>query len=202
MKIKLILAIICCGMMFGSHASAQNVAVKTNTLYWATTTPNLQLEFGLGRQTTLEVGGTYNPFVLNSWTKNDVKFEKKLKHWMVQPEFRWWTCERFNRGFWGIHALGGVFNASGIKMPFGIWERLENNRFEGWMVGGGVSYGYSWYLAPHWNLEATIGAGYIYLDMKRFECGECGQELGKETKHYFGPTKFGLTFTYFFKTKK
>lgn len=59
------------------------------TTYWAT--PNLGVELGLGRATTLDISGNYNPF-----EKNDGKM---FKHWLVQPEFRYWLCERFNGTF-------------------------------------------------------------------------------------------------------
>ena len=65
---------------------AQDIAVKTNLLYWSSTTPNLSLEFGLGKRTTLDLTGAYNPWTLNK-DKN-----KKIKHWMVMPEFRYWLC--------------------------------------------------------------------------------------------------------------
>lgn len=181
---------LCGTMLFGGQASAQNAAVKTNMLYWATATPNLALEFGLGKRTTLEVGGNYNPFTFND--------NMKWKHWFVQPEFRLWNCQRFNRGFWGIHAIGGEFNVGNVDLPWGIADRLKTSRYEGWMIGGGISYGYDWYLGPRWNLEATIGAGYIYMDMKRYESRECGDFQGNETKHYFGPTKIGISFAYLF----
>lgn len=190
MKIKIIVLSLFGALLFMGKANAQDFAVKTNLLYWATTTPNLQIEFGLGKRTTLELGGNYNPFTFDN--------NKKLKHWMAQPELRLWTCEKFNRGFWGFHLMGGEFNAGGIEMPFDIFPRLADNRFEGWMIGGGISYGYQWYLGPHWNLEATIGVGYLYLDMTRYECPRCGEELGKETMNYVGPTKIGLSFVYLF----
>ena len=44
---------------------AQDIAVKTNLLYWSSTTPNLSLEFGLGKRTTLDLTGAYNPWTLN-----------------------------------------------------------------------------------------------------------------------------------------
>lgn len=44
--------------------SAQHVALKNNLLYDATTTPNLALEIGLGKKTTLDLYGGYNPFTL------------------------------------------------------------------------------------------------------------------------------------------
>ena len=46
-------------------SSAQEVAVKTNGLYWLTTTPNIGMEFGLGRKVTLDISGAYNPW---TWT--------------------------------------------------------------------------------------------------------------------------------------
>jgi hypothetical protein len=190
MKLKIILlaafgAIVACGT-----ADAQRVALKTNFVTWATTSPNLALEFATGKRTTFEFGGSYNPFKLGG--------HKQLKHWLVQPEFRRWNCERFNRGFWGLHALGGEFNASGIKVPFNVWPGLKDYRYEGWFVGGGVSYGYDWYIGPHWNLEATVGAGYVYVRGTRYECGDCGAKLDKKKRNYVGPTKLGVSLSYLF----
>jgi outer membrane protein OmpA-like peptidoglycan-associated protein len=53
-----------------------------------------------------------------------------------------------------------------------------------------VSYGHRWnFRNPRWAIEATVGVGYAYLDYDIFPCGECGEKLADETKHYFGPTK-------------
>lgn len=57
---KLILGIFLAVWWCGNHACAQDIAAKTNLLYWATTTPNIGMEFGLGEQTTLELTGGYN----------------------------------------------------------------------------------------------------------------------------------------------
>ncbi len=46
--------------------SAQHVALKNNLLYDATTTPNLALEVGLGKKTTLDLYGGYNPFTFGN----------------------------------------------------------------------------------------------------------------------------------------
>ncbi len=82
-----------------------NIAIKSNLLYDATTTINLGAEFGLGKKTTFEI-----PINLNAWGMSD---NKKFKHWMVQPEFRFWSCEVFNGFFWGIHGHAGQFNVGG-----------------------------------------------------------------------------------------
>lgn len=98
------------------------VGVKTNALYWLTTTINVGAEIGLGRKTTVDLLGTYNP-----WSFGD---NKKVKHWLIQPEFRYWTCERFNGHFWGLHAFYGEFNMGGIKML-----GMRKYRYEGTLYG-------------------------------------------------------------------
>ena len=79
-------------------ANAQDIAAKTNLLYWSSTTPNLSFEFGLGKRTTLDLTGAYNPWTLNKDSN------KKIKHWLVMPEFRYWLCERYNGHFFGLHS--------------------------------------------------------------------------------------------------
>ena len=80
------------------------MALKTNGLYWATSTPNLSFEIAPRRnkKLTWDILVGYNPFTY--------KNNKKLKHWLIQPEVRWWICERFNGHFFGLHAYGGEFN--------------------------------------------------------------------------------------------
>ena len=44
-------------------AMSQNVALKTNALYWATTTPNLGIEASVGKKSTLQLFYGLNPYV-------------------------------------------------------------------------------------------------------------------------------------------
>lgn len=110
-------------LMVGISLSAQNVAVKTNLLYDASATINLGTEIGLAPKWTLDLSANYN-----SWTFSE---NKKWKHWLAQPEARYWFCERFNGHFLGAHLLGGQYNWGGIKLPFGLFDDLENHRYEG-----------------------------------------------------------------------
>lgn len=137
--------------MIGISLSAQNVAVKTNLLYDATTTFNLGAEIGLSPRWTLDLSANYNPF---SFSDN-----KKWKHWMAQPEARYWFCERFNGHFMGLHLLGGQYNVGGVKLPFGIYPSVEDYRYEGYYYGAGLAYGYQWVLGKHWSFEASLGPG-------------------------------------------
>ncbi len=187
---KKLLTAIVLSLLFGaSSLSAQDIAVKTNLLYWGTTTPNLSPEFGLGRKTTLELTGAYNPWTLN---KAD---NRKMKHWMVMPEFRYWLCERFNGHFFGLHSGYAFYNISGVRVPFEP-KHTKDHRYQGWATGAGIAYGYSWILSPRWNMEATVGVGYIYTRYDKYECATCGKFKGSQDKHYFGPTKAAVSIIY------
>ena len=172
-------------------STAQPVALKTNLVYDALTTPNLGIEIGLGPKNTVQLF-----YGLNPWKFGSSDNRKYMKHWMLNPEWRYWFCHRFNGSFIGVHALGGEYDATNVKLPFGLWDELQDHRFEGWYVGGGVSYGYQWVLSRHWNFEAAIGLGAAYIDYQKFKCGTCGKREGKGHKTYVGPTKIALSLVY------
>lgn len=194
-KVLLLLTVFC----FSGYLSAQKVesvhnlphptiAVKTNLLYDATTTVNLGGEFSLGKKTTLDV-----PLNMNLWTFSD---NKKFKHWLVQPELRFWSCESFNGFFWGVHAHAGLFNVGGIKLPFGVFHTLEDHRYEGHLYGAGVGIGYQWVLGKRWNLELGVGAGYTRFEYDKYECERCGEKLKEGSRNYFGPDRVALSLIY------
>lgn len=182
-------------LMVGISLSAQNVAVKTNLLYDASTTINLGVEIGLSPKWTLDLSGNYN-----GWTFNE---NKKWKHWLAQPEARYWFCERFNGHFLGAHLLGGVYNVGNWNTDFTLlgtdFGQLKDHRYEGWLAGAGIAYGYHWILARHWSIEAEIGVGYIYTQADKYECPRCGDQLeNNKPHHYFGPTKAAINLIYVF----
>lgn len=189
---KLILGIFLFAWGGISTAKAQEIATKTNLLYWATSTPNLGLELGLGKQTTLELVGGYNPWTFNKDTN------KKIKHWMVMPEFRYWMCERFNGHFFGLHSGYAYYNIGGVRFPF-MSKSTKEHRYQGWATGVGLSYGYSWIIGKRLNIEASFGLGYIYTNYDKYECATCGDHKGSYDKHYLGPTKAAVSLIYIIK---
>lgn len=182
----------CSWCWIGEKVQAQDIAVKTNALYWLTTTPNLGVEFAVGDQTTFSLEGGYNPWTLNK------EENRKLKHWMVLPEFRYWLCEAFNGHFFGINSGYTFFNISGMPIPFHSRE-TRDYRYQGWATGVGLTYGYSWIIGKRLNLELTLGVGYVYSQYDKYECRTCGDHLGPENNHYFGPTKAGISLIYMLK---
>ena len=180
----ILLTCFCCIIQL---INAQQWAVKTNLLYDATSTINLGAETKLSERTTLDLPLNFNPWSFSA--------DKKFKHILVQPELRWWTCEPFTGHFFGIHAHYGVFNVAGVT-PFKV---LQDYRHQGWLIGGGISYGYNWFLGKKWSLEFTVGAGYAYIDTDRYNCGPCANKLRSDKFHYFGPTKAGLNLVFMIK---
>lgn len=89
------------------ESKAQKVALKSNLLYDATTTMNLGLEFGLARKWTLDVPVNYNP-----WKPDN---GRRLRHWGIQPEVRYWFCEKFRRTFIGVHGHYADFMLVGSR---------------------------------------------------------------------------------------
>lgn len=174
-----------------SAVNAQKVAIKNNLLYDATATPNLALEFGIGKKTTFELGAGLNWFNFSD--------NKKFKHLLLQPELRWWTCDVFNGHFFGVHAHGAQFNVGGWDIPIGRLDTFKDSRYQGYLYGGGISYGYQWVLNPRWNLELSAGGGYARIHYDEFPCSDCGTKLNEGIYNYFGVTKAAVSLIYFFK---
>lgn len=196
MKRQLILLVLC--LMTVGYASAQGeVGIKTNLLYGGYTfTPNLGVEIGLGKRTTLDISGGYNWLNLDG-TKNN---NKKLVHWIAQPEFRYFLCEKFNGHFFGVHALYSQYNIGGHELPLLLGKGSKDFRFEGSAWGAGLSYGYQLMLGKHWNVEFNIGVGYAQLKYDKYSCTKCGDKIETgATTHYLGPTKAGISLIYIIK---
>lgn len=176
---------------WGGAVRGQQTGIRTNLLYWATATPNAGVEFRLAPRFTLSATFGYNAFNFPGRTRSDgVAANPKLHHWLVMPEAKYWFCKVFERHCMGLHALYGQYNAGGMKFP----KFLEKARYDGWAAGAGLSYGYQWAIGRRWGLEASAGAGYVYLHYGKYRCGACGRKEGDGRRHYFGPTKAALSF--------
>ena len=168
-------------------AMSQHIAVKTNVLYLATATPNVELEGRVARKWTAGVSVGWNPFTFAD--------NKKLRHIAVQPEVRRWLCSPFAGHFLAAHAVYSHFNAGGISLPF--FSGLKDYRYQGDLGAVGIGYGYSWMLpGNHWSIEAEIGLGVGYASYGKYECATCGSKVADESKVRLMPTKAALSVVY------
>lgn len=196
MKIKKILVAL--GLLLAAvpALNAQNkVALKTNLLYDALLSPTVGIEVGLAPKWSFDLSGT-----INDWAVNN----RRWKQWMVQPEARYWFCQRFAGHFLAVHGIGGQYNFGNLNFHIDNFlgtdlAGLKDHRRQGWMAGAGIGYGYSWILDKHWNFEAEIGIGWIYTRYDEFNCQGCGKKVKEDVPHnYVGPTKAALNIIYVF----
>ena len=168
-------------LLVSGNVLAQRAAVKTNLLHDVATAPSLAAEWALASRWTLDVSGSACPW---SFENN-----RKWKFWMAQGEARYWLCQSFYGHFLGVHAGGGEYNLSRVRLPF--VSHSASSRYEGWAVMAG--------LGKRWNLEATVGAGWVHAEYKRFNCPACGEYRGADKKNFLAPTRVGVSLIYMLK---
>ncbi len=188
---RLLMAILFLSVV--STFSAQ-VSLKTNLLSDATLSPDLGLELPLHKKWSLDISGNFN-----GWTVDGHRW----RHWIAQPELRYWLCERSTGHFFGLHIFGGQYNVGNIDMNFKLlgtdFSKLKDSRYQGWYGGAGIAYGYTWILSRHWSMEAEIGIGWSYTRYDKFRCADCGKKIESDEPHsYFGVTKGAVNLVYVF----
>ena len=194
MKMKFKWIVMMVMLFFLTGIKAQEVVLKTNLVSDAILSPNLAVEVGMAPRWTLDLNGNINAWNINghSW-----------KHWMVQPEARYWFCNRWAGHFVGAHIHGGQYNVGALKNNISFlgsdFSNLSDKRYQGWFAGVGVAYGYAWILNKRWTLEAEIGLGYAYTRFDVYPCATCGKKIEKDKPHhYVGPTKAAVNLVYVF----
>jgi len=176
-------------LSLASSGTKAQTAVYMNVAEWVTTTINFGVEHAWGHRYSAALDGLLNPW--------DFSGGRHFHLWMVRPELRRWLCRPMDGHFVGLHLLGGQYNIKNIDLPFGLLPKTERGRhYEGWMIGGGVIYGYQWILSRHWNAEAAVGAGYAYSPYKLY--GRCDRVLRKGHRNYVGLTRLSLSISYVF----
>ena len=191
-----IIAFVAC-ILPASNLCGQNIAIKSNLLYDLTTTLNMGGEVRCDDTHTISLSLNYNPWNFGG--------NKKMKHFLLQPEYRKWFNEVFTGSFIGFQLHYALFNFGGM-LPWGFNNgkmlgienrQIAHNRYQGNLAGFGISYGYQWIISPQWNLEAGISLGYAHLNYKRYGQSEGAALLEKSSCNYWGPTQAGISIIYF-----
>lgn len=185
-----IIAVIFFMIGLTSGLSAQTIAIKNNVVHDATATPNLGVEVGLGKRLSLDFYGGYHPWELSQ--------KRSFKHWIIQPELRYWLFERFDGHFAGVHAQYMEYDIYGLN---NIWGFEKENGYDGDLWGVGISYGYHWYLSPRWNIEFTLGGGFNKFEYQKYLKIEenLKEDIGRFSRNYYGITKLGISVVFILK---
>ncbi|MCM1177241.1 MAG: DUF3575 domain-containing protein [Clostridium sp.] len=167
------------------------MAVYTNMLYDALATPNLGVEFYLGKN--FSVAGNW----AHAWWSHD----RRHRYWRIyggELNARYWFGTAAKAKPLTGHHIGLYAQALTYDFEFGgkaymggepggtILDRAH------W--GGGIEYGYSLPVARRFNIGFSLGAGYIGGRVYEF-VPDSGRYLWTATKnkHWFGPTKLEIS---------
>ena len=157
----------------------QKFTFSTNVLSWATLSPNIGVEAILSSHVSLDLNLTVHPF--------DYKSDP-MQFVVVQPEVRYWLGRPQARHFFGLNAFYVDKNFT-----------LNDDRYKGHGFGAGVSYGYSWVLSDHWNIEASLGVGIMRVRQFNFGKEESQPAEINYEKWLPVPSKCAVSFVYILK---
>ena len=130
-----------------STLTAQNCAVRVNTLGLATGTLNAGVDITISDTWSIDLSAYYNPISLDKFRLTTQGAFVGVRKWRFEPHVG---------SFVGIHTLG---------VKYDIGDDIE--RYNGWAGGVGASYGYSWAIATKWNFTIEGGLGLFYMEDKR-----------------------------------
>lgn len=162
---------------------AQIVSLKTNVLMDGLMIPNLDVSVTTGGRTAISA----------SVFGADQTWGKDIRMIGVMPEFRYWLGGRALSGwFVGVGAIGVAYHF-----------RWNVRNFEGDAFGGGVTFGYDFYLARHITLELHGGTCMLHYRHHRFYNGDVFNTADVGTYFESGtpviPYNVGVSFIYIFK---
>lgn len=180
---------LCCLPSVAYGQAHPMFVLKTNLLHAATTTPNLGVEMAVHPRWSLDLWGAYNQI--------NYKGNISLRHYLIQPEARYWFRRTFKGHFVGAHLLGGEYNIGGISFI----SAMKEHHYKGYLAGGGFSYGYQWRFGKNWGLEVSLGAGFLTMKYDKYECRECAVLQARYKRNYFGPTRAAISLVYTLKGK-
>jgi len=193
---KLRLFFVLALMLQAGVLSAQNTwALKTNLLHDATLSVNLAGEYAFAPQWSAEMSASVNAW--RSWGGS------RLQHFLLQPEIKYWTCERYTGWFLCGNLLGGVATLGNF------WDLSQYNpkspdlrNFllkDALVLGIGVGGGYDFILSRHWNLEVEGSVGYMYSRGDEYDDVTPPELLLKGSEFdYIGLTKLAVSIVYLF----
>lgn len=108
MKTRYVLSCLLLGSALS--VSAQKTAVKSNLLSAANGALNAGVEYAFGPKSTFDLSGSIRP-----WKRTEGYVNK---YWLIQPEYRYWTCQKFNGSFWGSYLNGAIVQRRRKKDAF------------------------------------------------------------------------------------
>ena len=172
-------------------------ALKTNVLYDAVTAFNYSVEVPLGDRFSFSLQH-YFP-----WWHTQKELKYCLQYLTLGGELRWWMSPRplpesesrilrdvLTGHFIGLYGFWG-------KTDIQVLRRIGMYQCDN-VLSAGLTYGYSFPLTRHWNMELSISAGYARIPYQHYIPSDDWQQLWRDPYntgilHYFGPTNVAVS---------
>lgn len=193
------------------------LAIKSNLLYDAALTPNIEIERWFGKNNHWSIMAEWN-FPWWQWHNKERVYEVnefglELRHWFFKkpcpnsqemvrdPETgklrpkdssnHWWLTGHFL----ALYVAGGYYDLE--------WRYHGE---QGDIYSAGITYGYAVRLSRHWNMEFSASVGYLHSPYTHYEAEHHDNILFAKYKkncNYFGPTKLKVSIVWLLgRTKK
>lgn len=181
--------------VFPTRDDAVLAAIKTNVLYDFLATPNISVEFPVGRSGRWSTGLDYKfPW----WV-----FDNNSRCWQalhLDVFVRYWFGDRLARPDLTGHFIG-------ISGGTGLYDIEPHHKgYQGEFWTASLEYGRSWQISGRWKLETSIAAGWMSTGYDFYEGVQQDKHLVyKYSGRYMwlGPTKLNVSFAYsLFKGRK
>ena len=159
------------------------MAVKTNMLYDALLTPNIGVEFYLGKNYTVSADWMYA-----WWRKHSIAWWHRTYggDLEIRRYFGRVADEKPLQG-WHVGLYGGIVT---YDFDWGGRGYLGDR----WSYGGGLSIGYSMPWKRRLNLDFTLGLGYLGGEYKEYlPIDDCYVWQCTKQRNYIGPTKIEVS---------
>lgn len=176
---------------YREQAPPATVQLRTNSLYYLAACPNVGVEI----QTDLGIAWQLD--YIGAWWNSSSHF---YSNYALQTEARYYFMSRTERMPYYGHHVGLYGQMATYDFCLGSKGYLSRRLDYSWGVG--VSYGYSFQLNRHWNLDLTMGIGYFSSQYDTYH-PTTTWFMRDETRRlrYFGPTKLEVTFAWNINTK-
>lgn len=165
------------------------IALKSNLLYDAVGAFNAECEFPIGERFSVMVEDVF------PWWRFGPNHGRKYAFQMVElgvePRF-WFPSKKYvsplKGHFIGLYGMSAIYDFQ--------WNRDGGYQGEYWSVG--ITYGYALPISKFFNMEFSLGIGYLFSDYRHYLPGQDYEALyvdkyNSGVLNYVGPTKLKVS---------
>ena len=172
----------------------RQLTLKTNTIGWALSGANIEVEVDLCKHLSISVPFHYSGGL--DYFKETIKFRGIV----LQPGLRYYpklSTDKKNNGFF----VGAHFGMGWYNFALNGDYRIQDHAGKSPALGGGIGLGYSMQFKknPRWGMEFAIGGGVYSVYYDTFFNENNGPYNERATKDvWFGIDNAAVSFTYSF----